>query len=86
MKSALAHEQAKNQRLETRLRSLMSTPEFTAEGLSLGSYSGFACSILNVLYIFLITIHTILQCSGGCSNSRMHLNTQCFACIVRVAC
>jgi chromosome segregation ATPase len=31
MKSALTHEQAHRQRLETRLRSLMSTPEFAAE-------------------------------------------------------
>lgn len=31
IKSALTHEQAHRQRLETRLRSLMSTPEFAAE-------------------------------------------------------
>lgn len=34
VKSALSHEQAHRQRLEARLRSLMSTPDFVAEGLS----------------------------------------------------
>jgi chromosome segregation ATPase len=34
LKSALSHEQAHRQRLEARLRSLMSTPDFAAEGLN----------------------------------------------------
>ena len=59
LKSSLAHEQAHRQRLETRLRSLMSTPEYAAENLGGGGgkYSVYSICMHSVcmmyLYVFL---------------------------------
>jgi hypothetical protein len=64
LRSQLSHEQAHRQRLEARLRQLMSTPDFAAEGLGGTSFSGFVCTVCCSLHLDRL-----------CVNAEAHVST-----------